>query len=187
MGETGGRFPRSGARGSVREGPRRSGGVALLLGSALLAACYGFSGGGGLPSHIRTAFVEPVHNQSARFGISELLGQRLLEATRQRLGLRLAAEPEADAIVRATVTRYSDDPVNFEAREGVGADVFLRRVTVGARVEIYDVVEDRVLWQSSSVSGVGEYEPEDETEETALEIAIGNLVQAIVDGAQSQW
>lgn len=187
MGEERGRPPRAGARRSPTDRAGRAAALALLAGAAALTACYGFSGGGGLPSHIRTAFVEPVRNQSTRFGISELLGQRLLEATRQRLGLRLAAEPEADAIVRATVTRYSDEPVNFEAREGVGADVFLRRVTVGARVEIYDVGEDRVLWQSSSVTGVGEYEPENQTEETALEIAIGNLVQSIVDGAQSQW
>lgn len=172
-----------GRRGGPGPRPR------VLLAAAILASsgCYGFSGGGGLPSHIRTAFVEPVRNQSPRFGLSEILTERLLDATRQRLGLRLAAEGEADAIVRATVTRYTDDAVSFEAREGVGADIFLRRVTIGARVEIYDAVEDRILWQSSSVNGTGEYEPESETEEAALEIAVSNLVQAIVDGAQAQW
>lgn len=159
----------------------------LVLAAAVGLGCYGFAGGGGLPSHVRTAYVEPATNESPRFGLSELLTERLLDATRGRLGLRLAAEGEADAVIRATVRQYSDNAVNFEAREGVGADVFLRRVTIGARVEIYDAIEDRILWESAAVSGVGEYDPESETEEAGLEIALQNLVQKIVDGAQSQW
>lgn len=163
--------------------------VAGLLAAAGLAVagCYGFSGGGGLPSHIRTAWVEPVANETNRFGLSELLTDQLLQAARQRLGLRLASEGEAHAIIRATVRQYSDNAVDFQAREGVGADVFLRRVTIGARVEIYDAARDEIVWESAAVNGVGEYEPENETEEVGLQIAMENLVQQIVDGAQSRW
>lgn len=168
-----------------RAGPRAV--APLALAALLCLGCYGFSGGGGLPSHIRTAYVEPVANESPRFGLSELLNERLLGAVRQRLGLQLASEGEADAIIRATIRQYSDNAVDFQAREGVGADVFLRRVTIGARVEIFDVVQDAVVWEAPSVTGVGEYEPESQTEEAALEIAMENLVQRIVDGAQSQW
>ena len=167
---------------------RRSGvrAAAVLL-TGMAGGCYGFAGGGGLPSHVRTAYVEPVTNESRRFGLSEALTERLLEVTRGRLGLRLAAETEADAVIRATIRQYSDNAVNFQAREGVGADVFLRRVTIGARVEIYDTIEDQTIWQSASVTGVGEYDPERETEEDGLQVALENLVQKVVDGAQSQW
>lgn len=160
---------------------------AVTVAALAAAGCYSFSGGGGLPSHIRTAYVEPVTNESTRFGLSELLTERLLQAARQRLGLQLASEGEADAIIRATVRQYSDNAVSFQASEGVGADVFLRRITIGARVEIYDATRDEVVWESVGVSGVGEYAPETETEETGVEIAMENLVQQIVDGAQSQW
>jgi hypothetical protein len=159
----------------------------LVVTPALAAGCYGFSGGGGLPSHVRTAFVEPVENQTTRFGLSEVLTEQLLEATQSRLGLRLAAEQEADVIVRASIQRYSDDAVSFGAREGVGAEVFTRRVTIGARVEILDLVRREILWESSSVAGVGEYEPNTETEDEGTAVALENLVQKIVDGAQSQW
>lgn len=169
-----------------RAGLARVAGATLLL-AAGVAGCYGFSGGGGLPSHIRTGYVEPVGNESPRFGLSEALTERLLQAARGRLGLRLAAETDADAIIRATVRQYNDDAVSFQAQEGVGADVFLRRVTIGARVEIYDAIEDQVLWQGAAVTGVGEYDPETETEEVGLELALENLVQKVVDGAQSQW
>ena len=159
--------------------------IAVLL--PLLSACYSFSGGGGLPSHIKTAFVAPIENSTTRFGLSEVLTQELLDAARQRLGLLLAAEAEADALITATITRYSDDPMNFEAIEGVGADVFQRRITIVARVEILDTTTDQLIWTSPAVNGVGEYAPENETENDGTLLAIENLVQKIVDGAQSQW
>ncbi len=159
-------------------------GIALL---AVLAGCYSFSGGGGLPSHIRTVYVAPIENESTQFGIAESLMEELLGASRQRLGLRLASEDEADAVITAQIRRYSDEAVNFNAVGGVGADVFQRRVTVSVSVEILDVAENLIIWGNQSLTGTGEYEPGNETEEQALIVALENLVQQIVDGAQSQW
>ena len=160
---------------------------AVALAATAAAGCYSFSGGGGLPSHIRTAYVRPVDNLSTKFGLSETLADELLDAARQRLGLQLAAEEEADAIITATIQRYSDAAVNFEAVEGQGADVFQRRVTITAQVEILDRRENAILWQSSGLSGTGEYVPGNETEDQGSMVAIENLVQKVVDGAQSQW
>jgi hypothetical protein len=115
------------------------------------------------------------------------LTEELLNAARQRLGLRLASEDIADAVIRATIRRYSDDAVNFDAVEGLGADVFQRRVTISATVEIYDQTRDLVIWTNQGLLGAGEYEPGTETEEQGTTVAIENLVQLIVDGAQSQW
>lgn len=162
----------------------RLSGLALALQAA---ACYSFSGGGGLPSHIKTAFVEPAENQTTRFGLSEALTQQLLEAAEDRLGLRLAAQEEADAIIRVTVRRYSDDAVNFQAQEGVGANVFTRRITIGAEVEILDLINRERIFHSTSVAGTGEYQPDSQTEDEGTALALENLVQKIVDGAQSQW
>jgi len=140
-----------------------------------------------LPSHIRTAYVAPIDNQSTQFGLSESLSEELLQAARQRLGLRLASETEADAIITATIRRYSDDAVNFNAVAGTGADVFQRRVSISASVEILDRENNEIIWSSQSLTGAGEYEPRIETEEQGSIVAIENLVQQIVDGAQSQW
>ncbi|MDX1393004.1 MAG: LPS assembly lipoprotein LptE [Gemmatimonadota bacterium] len=175
------------SRPSRRRGVRASGVLASLIGAFLLSGCYSFSGGGGLPSHIRTAYVRPVDNLSTKFGLAESLADELLTAARQRLGLRLAAEEEADAIITATIQRYSDAAVNFEAVEGQGADVFQRRVTITAQVEILDRRENAILWQSAGLSGTGEYVPGSETEDQGSLVAIENLVQKVVDGAQSQW
>jgi len=51
--------------------------IAML---AVLPACYSFSGGGGLPSHMRTVWVAPIENESTQFGIAESLMDELLTA-----------------------------------------------------------------------------------------------------------
>ncbi len=140
-----------------------------------------------MPGHIRTVYVEPAGNNSSRFGLSETLTEELLEAARERLGLQLSAEAEADAIIRATIQRYSDDAVNFDAVQGIGADVFQRRVTVSASVQIVDRTSNEIIWSSQNLTGAGEYQPGSETEEEGTIVALENLVQQIVDGAQSQW
>lgn len=162
--------------------------IACSLAAALAgAACYGFSGGGGLPSGMNTAFVPPVQNDTPRFTLTERMTQSLLDAVTSKLGLQLAAENEADLVVTARITRYSDVALNFDAQEGEATQVFQRRITITAEVEIFDTALEEVYWSSRSVTGVGEYEPENEQEEVGETIALDNLVQKIVDGAQSDW
>lgn len=159
--------------------------VALL---AFAAAChYTFSGGGGLPSHIRTVFVPPVENRTTRFVLTERLTQGLLDATRDRLGVQLASEGEADAVIRAAITGYDDRALGFQAEEDVGAEVFQRRITIRASVEIVDLRRNEVIWNAPAVTGAGEYAPDSETEDEGQELALENLIQKIVDGAQAQW
>lgn len=162
--------------------------IACSLAAALAGAgCYGFSGGGGLPANMNTAFVPPVENDTPRFTLTERMTQSLLDAVTSKLGLQLAAEGEADLIVTARITRYSDVALNFDAREGESTQVFQRRITITADVQIYDTALEEMYWSSRAVTGVGEYEPENEQEEVGETIALDNLVQKIVDGAQSDW
>ena len=102
-----------------------------------------------------------------------------------RLGLRLAAEATADAVVRGSITRYAADiPLSFQATGG-NVNVTRRRVQLSLRVEIFDQLEQRVLWERTSIRVDGEYEPPNE--EKGREVALEKLVDDIVDGAQSQW
>ena len=162
--------------------------VAIAMVSVSTTGClYKFSGGGGLPSHINTVFVPPVENETTQFALTELLTTGLLDAARSRLGVQLAAEEDADAVITASITRYSDRALNFQAEENVGAQVFERQVSITARVEIVDVTRNEILWSGPAVNGLGQYEPDTETEVAAQEIALENLIQKVVDGAQSQW
>ena len=136
---------------------------------------------------MNTAFVPPVQNQTTRFTLTERLTQSLLDAVRGKLGLQLAPEDEADLIVTASITRYTDVALNFASQDEESAVVFQRRITITVDVRVVDVERNEIFWSSSSVTGVGEYQPEAELEEVGEQIAIENLVQKIVDGAQSDW
>jgi len=157
----------------------------LLLG--VVGCNYTFSGGGGLPPNIETMYVPPVENQTPIFDLTEGLTQGLLDAARGRMGVQLAAEDNADAMITATITNYRDSAINFEAQEDVGAEVFERRISITARVEIRDLTTNEVIWSGPSTTGVGEYTPATENERVGQAIALDNLIQKIVDGAQSQW
>jgi hypothetical protein len=161
--------------------------AASLLLAGLGAGClYGFSGGGGLPPDIHTVYVPPVDNSTTRFELTQQLTQGLLDAVRGRLGAQLGSQDDADAIIRTRLTTYSDDAVSLQGREAAGAQVFQRRVTISASVEIVDLHQNRTIW-SSTVTGSGEYAPDQESDQDAIKLALDNLIQKIVDGAQSQW
>lgn len=163
-------------------------GAFLWVVASLLAigGCYSFTGGG-LPPHIGTIYVLPVENRTAQFDLTEPFTRQLTDAVRGRLGVQLAARDNADAEIRAEILRYDDAAINYSGVEDVGATVFQRRVTIGARVEIVDLTRNEIVWEGSGVSGTGEYAPDAETEQAGQEIALENLIQKIIDGAQSQW
>jgi hypothetical protein len=159
--------------------------VLLLLAAAASHGClYGFAGGG-LPSHIKTVAILPFDNQTAEPSLTQEVSEALTEAMERRLGLRLAAEGAADAVVRGTITRYEPDLL-LSQRPGEGQlEVTRRRVRISLSVEIYDQIEDKPLWQRSTMSIDGEYRPPAEGDGRRL--AMEKLVTDIVDGAQSQW
>lgn len=162
--------------------------VALVLLLPTIAACnYTFSGGGGLPPNIETVYVPPVENDTPIFDLTEGLTQGLLDAARSRMGVQLASEQNADAIITATIIGYRDSAINFEAQENVGAEVFERRVSITARVEIRDLASNEIIWSGPGTTGIGEYTPATETEQVGQAIALDNLIQKVIDGAQSQW
>jgi hypothetical protein len=151
-------------------------------------ACnYTLSGGGGLPPHVETIYVAPIDNRTTQFALTEEVTRELLDAATGRLGAQLGPEESADATVVATLTRYDDTAVNFASEEQVGAEVFQRRIRLSASVEIIDNTRNEIIWSGGSVTGIGEYSPETELETQGQELAIKDLVQKIVDGAQSQW
>lgn len=164
---------------------RSSCAVALLVAAA--ACNYTLSGGGGLPSHVKTIYVAPIDNRTTQFALTEEVTRELLDASTGRLGAQLGAEESADATVTTTLTRYDDTAVNFASEEQVGAEVFERRIRLSASVEIIDNTRNEIIWSGGSVTGIGEYSPETELETRGQERAIKDLVQKIVDGAQSQW
>ncbi|UCF41842.1 MAG: LptE family protein [Gemmatimonadota bacterium] len=161
--------------------------VALLVLSASwsLPGCYGFAGGG-LPTHIKTVAILPFDNQTAEPALTEEVSQAVQTAMEGRLGLRIASEATADAVVRGTITRYEPDLLLAHQADAEGVvQVTRRRVQLTLNVEIYDQQEGKTLWQRGGLVVDGEYTPP--LEINGRQLALEKLVNDIVDGAQSQW
>lgn len=174
-----------------------SGGPALpsalvLVALALAWGCnYGFQGGGGFPDHIRTIYIEPFENETVQFGLEQQVATALDEELPGRLGVRTAGREVADAIVRGRVVRYDDVAQNYRGDAGGGTaggtQVVAHQVRIGVAIEIVDVRENLILYESRGVSGQASYEPASQTDRVAQQEAIRDVVQKIIDGAQSQW
>ena len=142
-----------------------------------------------MPPHIRTVAILPFDNRTGEVALTQEVSEAVRQAMENRLGLRLAAEDRADAVVQGSITRYeADQPLSFRAEnQGATVSVTRRLVMISLSVEIYDRIEDRMLWQRSGMRVEGEYEPPGEDEKKGRDLALETLVADIVDGAQSQW
>lgn len=157
----------------------------LPLAVALLAACYSFSGGGGFPSDIRTIYIAPFENQTAQFDLEQQVFNELTESLPRALGVRPAGEETADALVRGRIIRYD---TRVQSNPIANPDQPLVNVVeIVIAVELVDVVRNLILWESTSLSGQGTYQPDSQDENVGRQMALEQLSQKILDGAQQQW
>lgn len=167
---------------------RRSANVALMGVTLLVSGCvYSFRAGSFPPPHIRTIAIELFDNDTPRFELTAEIYDQLLRNLPSALGIRTAGADVADAIVRGSIVRYDVVSPNYRAAgRGQPAIVLQRQVNIAVSIEIVDLVENVILWESSNVTAQGQFAegtPEDGGRQQAIEL----LVQKIVDGAQSNW
>lgn len=159
------------------------------IASALVAAAcvYRFSGGG-LPSHVRSVAIVPFGNETVQPGLTTDLQRLLQEELPRRLGIRLAPESSADAVVRGRFVSVEEVPVDVRGAGQPGSvDVVQQQLRLVADVEIFDLRENRPLWRTQGLVVVGFWRPDRETVADAQQRALRELVNKIVEGAQSQW
>jgi hypothetical protein len=135
--------------------------------------------------NIKTVAILPFDNQTPEPALTKEVNDAIIDAFEGRLGLRRAAEANADAVVRGRVVRYDPDvPIAFQPGTG-RVDVTKRQVQVSVDIEIVDQRNGKTLWQRQGLSEVGEYAPPQEVD--GRKVALQKLENDIVDGAQSQW
>jgi len=160
--------------------------AALIV--VLTAGCnYGLRSDTGFPDHIRTIFIAPFGDDTGRFDVSQEIHRQMSEQLPRSLGLRLAGETVADALVRGRVTRYDASAQNYRPGEPGRVDVVQQQVQITMTVQIIDVRNSVILYESSSVTGQGVYQPDTQSEDAARLRAIETLIQQVINGAQSQW
>jgi hypothetical protein len=163
---------------------RLFGAVAVSAAALSLAGCpYGFSGGT-LPN-VKTVAILPFENDTPEPTLTQQVSDAVRQALEGRLGLRVASEATADAIVRGRVVRYDPD-MPIAVQPGTGqVTVTKRKVQLSVDVEIVNQRDGTTVWKRQGLLVDGEYNPPQEQE--GLKVALQKLVTEIVDGAQSQW
>lgn len=163
---------------------RRCGVVAASLSSVWLAGClYGFAGG--VLPNVKTVAILPFENETPEPALTQEVSDAVRQALEGRLGLRVATEATADAIVRGRVVRYDPDlPIAIQPGQGQ-VTVTKRKVQLIVDVEIVNQREGTTVWKRQGLSVDGEYDPPQEAQ--GRKLALQKLVNDIVDGAQSQW
>jgi len=175
-------WPRPGLVGLLRRIP----GTLPLL--ALSGCLYSFQAGAGFPDYVKTVAIVPFENETTRPEITDEIFTQLLRDFPRSQGLQPAGEDVADAVVRGTITSYDVSTPSYRAGAGNEApEVLQRQVRLTVEVQIINLVDNEILWESRGISVQGEYLEESETEDVGRALAIELLVQRIVDGAQSNW
>lgn len=155
-----------------------------------LAACsYSFVGGG-LPGHVRTVAVLAFENETSQ-PLLETDIQRALQVELPRsLGVRIADQSVADAVVRGTVSSYEEVVSSVRPISGQSSSnevpVAQRQVRIVFDAEIYDMKEDQVLWRAQGQSVLGSF-GDNESQDAGRQRAIEEIVTRFIEGAQSQW
>ncbi len=179
-------------RSRLRPTPGRRAGLSLLAlaGTLAIGACsYGLSGSTGFPASIRTVCIEPFENQTDRGDLTNEVFNALNQKVPSALGLRQGdCKGGADAVIRGKILRYDDSSTNYTSGSSPGqtAQQLLNQVTITLGVEVIDTKRNVLLWDSNSVTGQGSYEPA-QGDLVGRRDAVKKLVQAVIDGAQSQW
>ena len=102
--------------------------------------------------------------------------------------MRLASENSADAVVRGRFVAFEEVPVDVRGLAQPGRiDVAQQQIRLVADVEIFDLRENRPLWRGQSLVVLGFWRPDRETVADAQQRALRELVNKIIEGAQSQW
>lgn len=163
--------------------------ILALLALLMAGGCnYGLRGGGGFPSSIRTVFVERFENQTVQFDLEDQIYLKLFDELPRRLGVRPATQGNADAVVRGKITRYDDAARNYRPGDsGLQTEILQRQVQITLSIEVVDTRRNLIIWESSGLTGNGEYTSDSQTDAAGQTKAIENLVQQILDGVQSQW
>jgi hypothetical protein len=162
--------------------------LALGLLLAVSGCIYSFTGGG-LPRHVRTVAILPFENATAQPLLEAEIERSMQLELPRTLGVRLAEERVADAVIRGRLLGFDEAATSVRPTGALDqqAPVVQREVRITFEAEIYDMREDRPLWRAQGQSVVGNYQPERETITDARARAIRDLVQRVIEGAQSQW
>jgi hypothetical protein len=161
--------------------------VTAVMALGLSSCLYSFRAGSGLPSHVRLLAIPTLDNDTDRLDLAQELQEAMQQEIPRAFGVRLAAEDQSQAVIRASIRRYSVDAPTYRPAPGGGAEVVERAVSISLQVQVIDQTRSLILWENTSLTARGVYLEASELEEDGRRTAIRQIVRDIINGLQSNW
>jgi hypothetical protein len=166
----------------------------LLAVLVLAVAGCGYTTGSLLPSKYKTIFVQPFKN-SVSFEARNIqyipqLEVKVRDAVVNRFlfegHLRIGKEDTSDLVLRGNLKGFERQ----ELRVTENQDVQEFRINIYVDLELWDPVDEKVVWSESNFSGESTYfvtGPQAKTETAAIEDALSDLARRVVERTLEDW
>lgn len=132
---------------------------------------------------IRSLAIPLFENQTPESGLREDLTDRLSQAFVDDNTLRVVPEGRADAIIRGSVVSYSREAYTYSEAEVVSEYI----VRIGINVEFVEKKSGEIIWEERNMSNWGTYDSATQGEDDGKEMAIGKLVEDILNKTVKGW
>ena len=159
--------------------------IAVLLGLLVglcSAGCGLYSFSGAVPGGVETVAVPLFDNQTAEYGIREQITDALISRFVQDNIVKVVDIGRAEAILRGTIVRISDEPYAIQQSETV--DEY--RIIVTIRVILEDAGTGDAIW-TQDFSEWGNYPGGSLERDTGIAVAITKLTEDISNKVVSGW
>jgi len=134
---------------------------------------------------IRSIAIPPFENQTAEFGIAELLSEAVEDEFRSDNTLKIRNLNNADSILYGTIVRVDDHPSTYNADESVEE----YRITVTVHIRYEDRLKGKTVWEEN-ISDFGIYAftgGSSAERDQGLQEAVTKLAEDILNKTVSGW
>lgn len=155
----------------------------ILIGLGLTAvSCgvYTFNPKG--KSALTSIAVERFENKTPEFGLADRMTDDVIDAFIAEGSMKIVAEENAEAILSGTLVSYVRLPLEYTETD----EVISYAVTMGFDIVLKNSDDGSEIWKER-VSQQGIYQVDVETEEDGVQMAIGLLVEAIINKTTKSW
>lgn len=149
-----------------------------LAGLLALAGC-GYRSGTLIPPHVESVHVKMFDNETFRRELEIPLTRAVKDEVARRTNLRLAPAGVADSTISGAITRVRARAIVYDQAD----EVLTQDITVHVRFEWRDA-RGRLLASSTVSETAQRFAPRDETQADAIQAAMQDLAERIVEAMQ---
>lgn len=156
----------------------------LVIFTLCYANCgyYSFSGSS-LPAHLKTVAIPVFEDNTAEFGVSESITDKLIQQFTKDNSLKISMPRDADSIIEGKIMNIRDQAGAYGTDESV-SDI---KVHISVTVQFRDLKKRKVIWEER-LTQWGTYVPgEGEGRLDGIEEAIDKLVEDIFNKSIAGW